>query len=69
MLQSHRAELMVWEGEPLAEVESRLADMGIGSVVYDPCSNSPESGDFGSVMLQNLANLEAAVGPGSGNIE
>jgi zinc transport system substrate-binding protein len=56
---------MVWEGEPLAEVESRLAGMGIESVVYDPCGNSPESGDFGSVILQNIANLEAAAESGS----
>jgi len=61
MLQAHPAEIMIWEGEPLAEVESRLAGMGIASVVYNPCGNLPESGDFGSVMLQNLANLEAAV--------
>ena len=69
MLQAHPAEIMVWEGEPLAEVESRLAGMGIASVVYNPCGNLPESGDFGSVMLQNLANLEAAVAPGGGNAE
>jgi hypothetical protein len=43
--------------------------MGLASVVYDPCGNSPESGDFGSVMLQNVANLEAAVGPGSDSSE
>lgn len=65
MLRSHPAKLMVWEGEPLTEVEGRLADMGIDSVVYDPCGNSPESGDFGSVMLQNVANLEAAMESGS----
>ena len=69
MLQSHPVELMVWEGEPLAEVESRLAGMGIASVVYEPCGNSPESGDFGSVMLRNLANLEAAMETGSVNTE
>ena len=61
MLLSHPAKLMVWEGEPLPEVESRLAGLGIDSVVYDPCGNAPESGDFGTVMLQNLANLEAVV--------
>ena len=51
---------MVWEAEPLEAVKSRLAGLGIESVVYDPCANSPETGDFGSVMLQNLDNLKAA---------
>lgn len=60
MLQSHPAELMVWEGEPLEAVRSRLAGMGIESVVYEPCGNTPEQGDFGAVMLQNLDNLQSA---------
>ena len=66
LLQSHPAELMIWEGEPLEAVKSRLAGLGIQTVVYNPCGNAPESGDFGSVMLQNLANLQAAVGSDSG---
>ena len=60
MLKSHPAELMVWEGEPLDAVESRLAGMGIESVVFYPCSNVPRDGDFGSVMLQNVDNLKTA---------
>ncbi|NHZ73272.1 MAG: zinc ABC transporter solute-binding protein [Nitrospirae bacterium] len=67
LLQSHPAELMVWEGEPLEEVENRLAEMGLTSVIYDPCGNAPESGDFGSVMLQNHDNLKMAVESGSGD--
>jgi len=63
LLQSHPAELMIWEGEPLEAVKSRLEGLGIQTVIYNPCGNAPESGDFGSVMLQNLANLEAAVEP------
>ncbi|MGB5400635.1 MAG: metal ABC transporter substrate-binding protein [Thermoanaerobaculia bacterium] len=65
LLQSHPAEVMVWEREPLEAVGSRLEGMGIQSVVYNPCGNAPESGKYGSVMLQNLANLKAAVGPDS----
>jgi len=63
--QSHPAELMVWEGEPLETVRSRLAGMGIQSVVYNPCGNAPEVGDYGSVMLENLANLQAVAGSDS----
>jgi len=65
LLQSHPAEWMVWEGEPLEAVKSRLASMGIQSVAYNPCGNAPENGDFGSVMLQNLANLQAVAGSDS----
>ncbi len=67
LLQSHPAEFMVWEGEPLEEVENRLAEMGLTSVIYDPCGNAPESGDFGSVMLQNHDNLKMAVDADSGD--
>jgi zinc transport system substrate-binding protein len=67
LLQSHPAELMVWEGEPLEAVKSRLEGMGIQSVVYDPCGNAPEAGNYGSVMLENLANLQATVETDSGD--
>jgi zinc transport system substrate-binding protein len=60
LVQSHPAALMLWEGQPLEEVRSRLAGMGIESVVYDPCGNRPEDGDFESVMQQNLENLQVA---------
>ncbi len=66
LLQSHPAELMVWEGEPLEAVKSRLAGLGLQSVVYNPCGNAPESGNYGSVMLQNVANLQAVAGSDSG---
>lgn len=65
LVKSHPAELMVWEGEPQEAVKSRLVGMGIQSVVYDPCGNAPEVGDYGSVMLENLANLQAVAGSDS----
>ncbi|MGB5294118.1 MAG: metal ABC transporter substrate-binding protein [Thermoanaerobaculia bacterium] len=67
LVKSHPAELMVWEGEPQEAVKSRLAGMGIQSVVYNPCGNAPEVGDYGSVMLENLANLQATVETDSGD--
>lgn len=69
LLQSHPAEVMVWEGEPLEAVGSRLEGMGIQSVVYNPCGNAPESGNYGSVMLQNVANLQVVAGSGSSEAE
>tara|TARA_R110002096_G_scaffold147671_13_gene307659 strand:+ start:229 stop:1143 length:915 start_codon:yes stop_codon:yes gene_type:complete len=57
----HEAGWMIWEGEPAAESVSKLEEMGIKSVVYDPCGNVPDSGDWLSVMYQNLENLAAIV--------
>ena len=49
---------MIWEGEPLPEVVGELQRLGVGSIVFDPCGNLPESGDFWSVMRQNVASLK-----------
>jgi zinc transport system substrate-binding protein len=58
LLQEHPARWMIWEGEPLPEVVEKLKDAGLGSVVFDPCGNVPEQGDFLSVMQQNISNLK-----------
>ena len=57
ILAEHPAKWMIWEGEPAAESVAKLNSLGIKSIVIDPCGNRPESGDFLSVMRQNLANL------------
>lgn len=53
--------IMLWEGQPHPEVEKKLASLGILVVVFDPCANKPDSGDFLTVMKQNLTNLKAAL--------
>jgi zinc transport system substrate-binding protein len=50
---------MLWEGYPLDESVKRLEHMGVGSIVFAPCMNTPEEGDFMSVMKQNVENLRA----------
>jgi zinc transport system substrate-binding protein len=64
LLEDHPAEWMLWEAEPLPEIAGRLRELGIESVVYDPCGNRPASGDFLSVMRQNASNLEAIFASG-----
>lgn len=59
LLKEHAATVMLWEGEPAAKSVDLLKEMGIRSVVFDPCGNRPEKGDFLSVMEANVANLEA----------
>ena len=54
----HPSRWMIWEGEPLPESVERLSGMGISSVVFDPCGNRPDEGDFLSVMRNNVENME-----------
>lgn len=64
LLGAHPAKWMVWEGEPLPETVARLEALGVKIVVFDPCSNIPEAGDYLSVMQANVRNLEMAFGAG-----
>ncbi len=57
LLKEHPANWMIWEGEPLEETRALLAERGVQSVVFAPCGNRPESGDFLTVMRQNVDNL------------
>ncbi len=58
LLQKHPAQWMIWEDEPMPELVERLKSMGVGSVVFDPCGNVPEQGDFFTIMQQNAENLK-----------
>ena len=60
ILKDHQAKWMIWEGEPAKEAVERLKAIGLQSVVFDPCGNAPEQGDFMSVMRQNVENLKVA---------
>lgn len=55
----HPAEWMIWEAAPLAATVAKLEEIGVRSVVFDPCGNRPISGDFMSVMHDNIANFRA----------
>lgn len=61
LLARHRAEIMLWEGEPGPSVVERLGAMGIESVVFDPTAQPPARGDWLAVMRENLRRLEKAV--------
>lgn len=55
------AKIMLWEDEPCAEAKKLMADAGLETVVFDPCEQAPEKGDYLSVMNDNIARLEAAL--------
>lgn len=60
VLAVHAAKWMVWEGEPAKESVEKIKAIGLQSVVFDPCGNTPESGDFMTVMDANIAGIEKA---------
>ena len=60
ILKDHPAKWMIWEGESIKESVERLKAIGIQSVVFDPCGNEPDQGDFMSVMRQNVENIKEA---------
>jgi len=60
MRKSHPARWMVWEGEPMKESVERLKSIGVNSLIFNPCGNAPEKGDFLSVMQKNVNNLQKA---------
>lgn len=62
LLKSHEAKWMIWEGEPEQETVIRLREMGVESVVFDPCGNVPDDGDYLTVMRVNLNVLSKALG-------
>jgi zinc transport system substrate-binding protein len=62
ILKTHPAKWMIWEGEPQQETVERLREMGIESVVFDPCGNLPEDGDYLAVMQRNVSSLAQGLG-------
>lgn len=62
ILRDHPARWMLWEGGPMKESAKRLRQLDVESAVLNPCANRPETGDFLSVMRDNVSNLERVFG-------
>ena len=52
--------VMLWEAEPLPKMRQWLEEIGVEIVVFEPCGNEPNDGDFLTVMKRNLENLKMA---------
>jgi zinc transport system substrate-binding protein len=52
---------MIWEDKPLQEIQTRLEEIGLKVVVFNPCGNRPETGDFMDMMRKNVERLTEAV--------
>jgi zinc transport system substrate-binding protein len=59
LLAEHPARWMIWEAPPAEATVRRLEELGVRSIVYSPCANAPEQGDFLGVMRRNAAAFEA----------
>lgn len=55
----HPAQVMIWEGTPEPESVKKLETIGLTSIVFDPCGNLNDSGDWLAVMRANLKALNA----------
>jgi len=60
LVKERPAAWMIWEGPPAAESVARLKAMGITSVVFAPCANTPDSGDFLTAMRGAVERFQAA---------
>ncbi len=59
LLSQNPAELMIWEDSPSEETIAMLEKRGIESSMFRPCANTPQSGDFMTIMRQNVEALRA----------
>jgi zinc transport system substrate-binding protein len=57
LLESHPAKAMIWEGTPEPASVDKLNGLGMASLVFDPCGNVSESGDWLTVMRSNIQSL------------
>ena len=56
----HPSKIMLWEGEPDKAITRKLREQGVSSVVFDPCGNRPDEGDWLSVIQANVSQLGRA---------
>lgn len=61
LLEKHPAKWMLWEGVPAAETVAMLEKLGVKSIVFTPVANLPETGDFLSIMHENVARLKSII--------
>lgn len=58
LLMEHPSKWFVWEGEPAEKSINKLKTLGMGSVVFDPCGNTPENGNWLTVMRANIDRMQ-----------
>ena len=64
LLEERPARILLFEGEPHAEVAEQLSAMEIRIIVFEPAGNRPAQGDWLSTMRSNIERLAAPAVPG-----
>jgi len=65
MLADQPVRVLLFEGEPHAEAEARLRELGIRTVVVEPAGNRPSQGDWLTTMRANADRVAAVPAPTS----
>ena len=60
LLDEHPAKWMIWEKGPIKESSKKLNVMGVKSLVFHPCCNTPSGVGFITVMYQNADRFSTA---------
>jgi len=58
LLSTHPAKWMIWEGEPAKASVEKIKALGLQSTVFDPCGNTPDTGDWLTMMAANVTHIE-----------
>lgn len=61
LLAHNPSKIMLWEDQPLAEIEKVLNEKGIKLIVFNPCGNKPANSDFKEIMNTNITSLHNAL--------
>jgi len=61
LLEQDSTKWMLWEDQPDSRTMKRLSELGLSIIVFKPCMNSPEQGDFLSEMQANIRNVVQAL--------
>jgi len=59
ILKTNPARYMLWEAEPTTEILNHLNQYGIKAIVFNPGANKYDDENFISIMMKNVANLNA----------
>jgi zinc transport system substrate-binding protein len=52
---------MIWPDDPIPQTVDRLHDLGVGVIVFHPAARQPETGDYLSVMQDNVERLRGTM--------
>jgi len=57
LIEGHEVQWMLWEAPPNTETVEQLRKRGVNCLVFYPCGNTPEDGNYLSVMRRNAEEL------------